>query len=121
MTDLQKTVLVTAASGKTGRRCVDKLLARGASVRALVRRLDAADALKAVGVRDVIVGDLFDAAVLRTATQGVSCILHICPPMHPAEDTLAALLTQIALAVFQAKKGLIKITADKATWAALDG
>ena len=98
MTDLQKTVLVTAASGKTGRRCVDKLLARGASVRALVRRLDAADALKAVGVRDVIVGDLFDAAILRTATQGVSCILHICPPMHPAEDTLAALLTQIALA-----------------------
>ena len=98
MAHFQKPILVTAASGKTGRRCVDKLLARGANVRALVRRPEAADELKAIGVRETIVGDLFDAAVLRTATQGVSCIVHICPPMHPAEDNLAALLTQIALA-----------------------
>ncbi len=91
-------MLVTAASGKTGRACVARLLAHGANVRALVRRQDAADELKASGVQDVVIGDLFDAEVLRSATQGISRILHICPPMHPNEDILAAMLTDIAFA-----------------------
>lgn len=98
MTSSSDLILVTAASGKTGRACVARLLARGANVRALVRRQDAADELKAGGVQDVVVGDLFDGDVLRGATQGVSRILHICPPMHPDEDSLAAQLTDIALA-----------------------
>ena len=75
-------MLVTAASGKTGRACVSRLLAHGANVRALVRRQDAADELKASGVQEVVIGDLFDAEVLRIAMQGISRILHICPPMH---------------------------------------
>lgn len=98
MTSSSDLILVTAASGKTGRRCVARLLAHGANVRVLVRRQDAADELKAGGVQEVVIGDLFDADVLRSATQGVSSILHICPPMHPNEDSLAAMLTDIALA-----------------------
>lgn len=98
MTSSPDLILVTAASGKTGRACVAKLLASGARVRALVRRSEAADELKASGVHETIIGDLFDAEVLRNAVQGVSRILHICPPMHPHEDRLAAMLTEIALA-----------------------
>lgn len=98
MTSSSDLVLVTAASGKTGRRCVARLLARGANVRALVRRQDAADELKAAGVQDVVIGDLFDADVLRSAIRSVSAILHICPPMHPDEDSLAVKITQTALA-----------------------
>jgi uncharacterized protein YbjT (DUF2867 family) len=82
-------ILVTGASGKTGRRCIAKLLAKGAKVRALVRRQDAARELAGEGVADVVVGDMFAPDVIASALAGVSQVLHICPPMHPREDELA--------------------------------
>ena len=82
-------ILVTGASGKTGRRCIAHLVERGASVRALVRRQDAARELEAAGVHDVIVGDMFAPDVIDAALAGASQVLHICPPMHPREDEIA--------------------------------
>lgn len=83
--------LVTAASGKTGQKCVEALLARGARVRGLVRREDAAAQLRVMGA-EAYVGDLFDSATTEAAMRGVDAIVHICPPMHPLEDQLAATL-----------------------------
>ena len=82
-------ILVTGASGKTGRACISHLVEKGAKVRALVRRSDAAVWLRANGVADAIVGDMFDNHVLESACLGVGKVLHICPPMHPDEDVLA--------------------------------
>ena len=82
-------ILVTGASGKTGRRCIAHFIETGANVRALVRRQDAARELDAAGVRDVIIGDMFAPDVMDAALAGASQVLHICPPMHPREDELA--------------------------------
>lgn len=86
-------VLVTGASGKTARACIGHLISRGASVRALVRRADAAEDLRAKGVADVVVGDMFAPDVMKQALEGASAVLHICPPMHPQELQLALDMT----------------------------
>jgi uncharacterized protein YbjT (DUF2867 family) len=55
-------ILVTAANGNQGRLLVPKLLAAGHSVRACVHTDTSAAALRDIGVTDVVVGDLSDAA-----------------------------------------------------------
>ena len=82
-------ILVTGASGKTGRACITRLIENGARVRALVRRDDAAAELKKVGVAETVVGDMFAPDVIARALDGAAQVLHICPPMHPREDELA--------------------------------
>ncbi len=84
----QNIILVTGASGKTGRRCIARLLEKGANVRAVVRRQDAADELRAQGVAEVILGDMFSPEIMDNSLKGASQVLHICPPMHPREDEL---------------------------------
>lgn len=88
--DSRKPILVTGASGKTGTRCVMELVARGCRVRALVRREAAAERMRNLGAAEVVVGDMFDDAVMVRAVNGAAQVLHICPPMHPEEDALAA-------------------------------
>lgn len=84
-----KPILVTGAAGRTGRRMVKALTERGAQVRAFVRNPAAGDELRALGVRQVVVGDLLDAGSVAAAMQGAGQVLHICPPMHPHEDAIA--------------------------------
>ncbi len=67
--------LVTGASGMIGGAIVDALLARGHSVRALVRASAKVDPLLLKGV-DLVVGDLGDAESLRQAVQGVDAVFH---------------------------------------------
>src|ERR1700709_2499535 len=86
--DLMKQVLVTGANGRTGRRVIAKLISNGLSVRAFVRREEAAQDMKAMGVVDCMLGNLEDEADLRKAVTGVQQIIHICPPMHPLEDRI---------------------------------
>jgi uncharacterized protein YbjT (DUF2867 family) len=86
----QKPILVTGASGRTGLAVIRALLRRGALVRAFVRRAEAKAMLESIGVTDTVIGDLDDEASLRRAIEGTSQVLHICPPMHPQEDELAA-------------------------------
>ncbi len=83
-------ILVTGASGRTGRRVISQLIARGQPVRAFVRRQEAAQELMAIGVADCFLGDLEREDDLRRALASVGRVLHICPPMHPAEDKIAA-------------------------------
>ena len=89
-------ILVTGASGKTGRACISRLLEKGANVRALVRRKDAAGELRAQGVANAVVGDMFDKSILEAACDGAHKVLHICPPMHPDEDVLAGAMIAAA-------------------------
>jgi nucleoside-diphosphate-sugar epimerase len=69
--------LVTGATGFTGGHLARGLVARGDDVRALVRgRSSAVADLEAAGV-SLIVGDLRDAAALKSATAGVDVVYHI--------------------------------------------
>jgi uncharacterized protein YbjT (DUF2867 family) len=55
-----KKYLVTGATGKTGGHAVQELLKQGASVRALVHKIDErSEKLKAQGV-EIVEGDLLD-------------------------------------------------------------
>ena len=89
------TILVTGASGRTGRRIISQLLARNQRVSAFVRRQEAARELLDLGVADCVLGDLEQDGDLRRALRDVGRVLHICPPMHPAEDKLAARMIRL--------------------------
>jgi NAD(P)H dehydrogenase (quinone) len=91
-------ILVTGAGGKTGRAVVNALARWDEPVRALVRREDQIDELRALGARQAISGDLRDVQLMRSAFQGVRAVYAIFPNMSPdemtmAEDALAAART----------------------------
>ncbi len=88
-------ILVTGASGNTGRRIITALTARGAKLRAFIRRSEVQDVLVPLGVEDFAIGNLEDDASLAAALQGCGQVLHICPPMHPQEDVIARRMTDL--------------------------
>jgi 2-alkyl-3-oxoalkanoate reductase len=67
-------VLVTGGGGFVGGYIVDRLLARGYSVRSLGRSPQADLAAKGV---DVVCGDLTDADVVQSACQGMDAVFHV--------------------------------------------
>jgi uncharacterized protein YbjT (DUF2867 family) len=78
-------ILISGAGGKTGKAVITALIARGASVRALVRSSAHDSVLKALGIDDVIIGDMDDPHVLSKAMHGAKAIYHICPNVSPHE------------------------------------
>jgi uncharacterized protein YbjT (DUF2867 family) len=78
-------ILVTAANGNQGRLLVPRLLAAGIPIRASVRSESSAATLRAVGVADVVVGDLSEPAVLERAVRGVDSIYYVGPTLSPSE------------------------------------
>lgn len=81
-------ILITGAAGKTGRAVIRALAKRGETVRALVHRHDQVSSMNALGVADVIVGDVLDQFVIGQAVQGVRAIYHIAPNVGPDEATI---------------------------------
>ena len=82
------TVLVTGAAGgaqgQTGRHVSELLLAKGAKVRAFVRKLDErAERLRSLGA-DVVVGDFLDYHSVERAVAGVSTVYFA----YPVQDGL---------------------------------
>src|SRR5262249_32753835 len=71
--------LVTGAAGNLGRGIVDRLQARGARVRRLVRR--PADPRPGI---ESVAGDLTDPAVVRAALVGVGAVFLIWPLLDAA-------------------------------------
>lgn len=67
-------ILVTGGGGFVGGYVVDRLLARGYSVRSIGRSPQ--PQLEAKGV-EVVCGDLTDAAVVSTACEGVDAVFHV--------------------------------------------
>lgn len=68
--------LVTGAGGFVGRHLVEHLVAQGIRVRAMVRRPDQAESLKAL-TDDVVIADLTKPETLAPACAGVAGIYHI--------------------------------------------
>jgi len=89
-------ILITGAGGKTGRAVIKALVARGASVRALVRNPAHEADLKALGAREVVAGEMDDADALSWATRGIESIYHICPNVSPHEIVFADALIKAA-------------------------
>lgn len=77
-------ILVTGASGKTGRAMLAALQAHGAAARALVRTP------QQVPASEVIVGDLANSSTMAAALQGVDALYLIMPNMHAHEAELGA-------------------------------
>jgi uncharacterized protein YbjT (DUF2867 family) len=78
----QGTVLVTGATGDTGRATVEPLLERGRHVRALAHRRDArSNRLQELGA-EVVFGDFLDLDAIRAALQGVQRA-YFCYPIRP--------------------------------------
>lgn len=72
-------VLVTGATGATGRATVSELLARGAKVRALVHKVDArSERLRGLGA-GIVEGDLLDFTSVRAALEGVGRAYFVFP------------------------------------------
>jgi NAD(P)H dehydrogenase (quinone) len=81
-------IFITGAAGKTGRAIIRALAKGGETVRALVHRIDQVSSIKALGVDDVLVGDLRDQANMDRAAQGVRAIYHIAPNVSPDEVSI---------------------------------
>jgi uncharacterized protein YbjT (DUF2867 family) len=96
---LKPTILVTAATGKTGRATTLLLRSRGYPVRALVHRADARSAALAGAGAEVVVGSLEDWVDLERALRGVQRA-YFCPPLEPGTLRRAALF---AVAAHEAK------------------
>ena len=81
-------ILVTGAAGKTGRAVIQALVARGESVRALVRKPTQIDQAKEDGAYEIEVGDLLDPDSLGPSFAGMRAVYHIGPNVHPAEGEM---------------------------------
>lgn len=78
-------ILVTGASGKTGRAVVSVLARAGALTRALVRHPSQIERLNKLGAREVLAADMFLTREIRRAVENVVAVYHICPNVHPDE------------------------------------
>ena len=79
--------LVTGATGLVGAHVVDRLLARGDHVRALVRRAGAAEALRARGV-EARLGDLA-ADTIAACVEGIDVVVHCAATVETGGDAAA--------------------------------
>ncbi len=91
-------ILVTGAAGKTGKAVIKALAVKGAQVRGLVRNLDHAGALMALGIAEVCVAGFDDARALALAASGAQAIYHICPNVSPEEVAYARAVAAAAQA-----------------------
>ena len=81
------TVLATGATGFIGAQLVDRLLAAGGRVRALVRPGTDASRLEARGV-EVLRGDIRDLQAVRRAAAGTRVVYHLVKAPHGASAAL---------------------------------
>jgi NAD(P)H dehydrogenase (quinone) len=93
---MERMILVTGAGGKTGKAVLGALVARGATVRAFVRSSRHHAALEAIGVNDIVVGEMDDPQALSQAARGMSAVYHICPNASPREFSFAKSLVAAA-------------------------
>lgn len=77
--------LVTGAAGFVGTQLVKELRAQGLSVRAMARRPEQLDALRALGA-EAVLGDITDRDALRKAMEGVHGVYHIAALFRQADQ-----------------------------------
>lgn len=91
-------ILVTGAAGKTGQAVVKALAAKGARVRAFIRRPEQAATLEALGAAEIKLGTFEDAGALSLAAAGTWAIYHICPNVSRDELSIARAVAAAARA-----------------------
>jgi uncharacterized protein YbjT (DUF2867 family) len=91
-------ILVTAAYGNQGRLLIPKLLATGHPVRACVQSETSAESLRALGVHDVVVGDISEPAIMTRAVRGIDKIYHVGPTVNPRERDMGFAVVDAARA-----------------------
>jgi uncharacterized protein YbjT (DUF2867 family) len=76
---MSKTVLISGATGDTGRAAVKEAIALGLDVRAMVHNRDArSEALEKLGA-EVVLGDLLEIDTIRAAMEGVDAAYFVWP------------------------------------------
>jgi NAD(P)H dehydrogenase (quinone) len=76
---VNRTVLITGATGDTGRAAVRESLALGLQVRAMVHKYDArSGALETLGA-EIVLGDLLEIDTIRAAMQGTDAAYFVWP------------------------------------------
>jgi NAD(P)H dehydrogenase (quinone) len=88
-------ILVTGATGKTGRPTVGLLLRKGYAVRAFVHRRDARSAALQKAGAEIFVGSLEDPVSVREA-MGDLQRAYFCPPLEPGTARRAAIFADSA-------------------------
>ncbi|RDK02632.1 NmrA family NAD(P)-binding protein [Paraburkholderia lacunae] len=76
---MSKKVLITGATGDTGRAAFRKAIALGLNVRAMVRKLDERSAAIAAQGAEVVIGDLSDVNSIRSALEGADAAYFVYP------------------------------------------
>ncbi len=82
---MDETILAVGAGGKFAGLVIPELARRGARVRGFVHDPADADAVRAHGAHDVVIGDLADGASVVAALKGVDRVFYIAPVALPAE------------------------------------
>lgn len=90
------TILAVGADGKFAGLVVLELAARGARVRGLVRKAEAADAVRSHGAAEIAIGDLRDRASMERALEGVASVFYIVPAFLPDEADVGRALVDAA-------------------------
>ena len=91
---MKQTILVAGGTGNLGGRIIRDLIKRGAEVRAIVRHetdSEKAEKLKKLGA-EVISVDMSNAEELKSACQGVSCVVSALSGLH---ETIVDAQTQL--------------------------
>lgn len=80
-------ILVVGATSRVGTRVIPMLVAKGYHVRAMTRAPEKARSLMDLGVKEVVQGDLRDAASLARACQGMDKVLDAAHGFNPGDPT----------------------------------
>lgn len=91
-------ILITSANGNQGKLLVPKLIARGHTVRACVKSEASARQLSALGVQQVLLGDLAKPSFIGLAVKGVTRVYHIGPTLHQDERDMGFAMIDAAKA-----------------------
>ncbi len=86
-------ILITGATGNVGSKLLTELLARKATVRALARKPEDVERLKAQGI-DAVLGDITDRESVRTALQGVTHFYILSPSTPQLAEIEGALVDE---------------------------
>ena len=92
---MSQTVLITGATGSTGRSTTETLVKQGVTVRALVHKEDERSARLRVAGAEIVVGDLLNLDDARRALEGVNAAYFVYP-IHPGLIEASAYFVQAA-------------------------